>query len=171
MTSNATEAGPPPVRVIDVALVVRMGPVDRESADRIKRRLVDAADSTVGEPLRVEGTYDDTDSRLVLNVRGDARTVLALVDGRYTQGERLIDERATTSVTVQMTNVSSAKAATISVHLLNASQNHPRDDAPLDIRTEHDEPNAHLTVRLSGSSFATTYLLFLIHLQMTQSRT
>jgi len=106
-----------------------------------------------------------------LTIRGDAASVLALLGGRYTGGERLIGDDASTSVTAEVTGVTSVKAATISNHMQNAAQNKPPEDAALDIRTEHDEAHGHLTVRLSGSLHATTYLLFLVYLQMTQSRT
>jgi hypothetical protein len=77
----------------------------------------------------------------------------------------------TRRVTADVDHVSSEKAATVSNHLLNAARNKPEESGTLDLRTEHDEERRHLTVRLTGSSFATSYLLFLVYLQMTQSRT
>jgi hypothetical protein len=134
-----------------------------------QRTLDQFAHAATGAAPRVERRY--ADGRLALGVRGDARGVLALVDGRLTGGRKPIDEHATSVLTARVSDVSSTKAATISDHLLNAAQNKPGDDAPLDIRTEYDESGAHLLVRLTGSLFATTYLLFLVHLPMTQSRT
>ena len=80
-------------------------------------------------------------------------------------------DRADTSFVASVDGVGVEKAVAIGDHLLNAAKNHPPGDSPLDIRTEHDERERRLRVRLNGSLSATSYLLFLVNLHLTQSRT
>jgi hypothetical protein len=152
------------MRTVDVVLLARLDGVDGPASTRLVERLRAATDTLV-----VEGSHSG--SHLALTMRGDARTMLALLDGRLTDGEKILADTTPTVVSADVDHVSSEKAATVSNHLLNAAQNKPEDGGALDIRTEHDEARSHLTVRLTGSAFATSYLLFLVYLQMTQSRT
>ncbi len=54
---------------------------------------------------------------------------------------------------------------------MQTQTHHPPGDPPLDVRTEHDERERRLRVKVSGTLFATSYLLFLVNLHLTQSRT
>jgi len=80
-------------------------------------------------------------------------------------------DRADTSFVASVDGVGVEKAVAIGDHLLNAAKNHPPGDSPLDIRTEHDERERRLRRRLNGSLSATSHLLFLVNLHLTQSRT
>jgi hypothetical protein len=97
--------------------------------------------------------------------------VLRLLNGKSPSGERLIDERADTSFVASVDNVGAEKAIAINDHLLNAANNHPPGDPPLAVRTEHDEREKRLRVKVGGTLFETSYLLFLVNLHLTQSRT
>ena len=96
---------------------------------------------------------------------------LRLLNGKSPGGERLVDDRADTSLVASVAGVGAQKAVAINDHLLNAAKNHPPGDPPLDVRTEHDEREKCMCVKLNGRLFATSYLLFLVNLHLTQSRT
>jgi hypothetical protein len=97
--------------------------------------------------------------------------VLRVLNGKSPSAERLIEERADTSFVANVYDIGAEKAIAINDHLLNAAKNHPPGDPPLDVRTEHEERAKRLRVKVSGSLFATSYLLFLLNLHLTQSRT
>jgi hypothetical protein len=128
-----------------------------------------ASASTHG-PLTVDATYDERVARLTLNIRGSLSAVLRLF-GKSASGERLFEDGTESSIALNIDGVGKVKAVAITDHLLNAAKNHPQSDRPLDVRTEHDDRQQRLSVTLTGSLFATSYLLFLAHLHLTQSRT
>ncbi len=97
--------------------------------------------------------------------------VLRVLNGKSPSAVRLLEERADTSLVANVYGIGAEKAIAINDHLLNAAKNHPPGDLPLDVRTEHDEHAKRLRVKVAGSLFATTYLLFLVNLHLTQSRT
>lgn len=106
---------------------------------------------------------------LAVTVAGSVPVALRVLEASVESG-RLFPERAPSSLTVTAAPVRPVRVVAITDHLMGASENHPRDDAPLDFRTEYDESEARLTVRLHGSLFATTYLMFLVYIQLTQGR-
>ncbi|MGE0161248.1 MAG: hypothetical protein AB7T31_17770 [Gemmatimonadales bacterium] len=106
----------------------------------------------------------------VTPITGEAAAVLRTLEAKSTDGSRVYPEHATASLVVTAEPVGKEKAIGITDHLLGASENHPRDGLPLEFRTDHDEQAERLTVSLQGSVSAVSYLLFLVHLHMTQSR-
>ena len=170
-STQSNEAAPQVVRRAHVTGVVHLDGIDRPTADRSAQVVRDFAAACAHGPLEIEEAYDEPRSRLTLTVTGSLPGVLRLLNGKTQGGARLIDDRAGTSLVAGFDNVGSEKAVAINDHLLNAAKNHPRGDQPLDVRTEHDALRARLTVRVDGSLFATSYLLFLVNLHLTQSRT
>jgi hypothetical protein len=170
-STQSSEGAPRIVRRAHVTGVVHLNEIDRTKADRSAQLLRDFAAASAHGPLEVANAYDEPHSRLTLTVSGSLPGVLRLLNAKTQGGERLIEEGAGTSLVADVDNVGSEKAVVINDHLLNAAKNHPPSDQPLDVRTEHDALHARLTVRVDGSQFATSYLLFLVNLHLTQSRT
>jgi hypothetical protein len=170
-STQSNEAAPPVQRRAHVTGAVHLDGIDRARADRSAQLLRDLAAASAQGALEIVEAYDEARSRLVLTVTGSLPGVLRLLNGKTQAGERLIEERVGTSLVADVDSVGSEKAVAINDHLLNAAKNHPPGDPPLDVRTEHDAPHARLRVRVDGSLFATSYLLFLVNLHLTQSRT
>ena len=145
--------------------------IDQVQADLSTQRVRAAACAHTTGPLAVDATYDERDARLALTIRGSLAATLRLLNGKSASGERLIEDGTATSIAVDIDRVGSVKAVAINDHLLNAAKNHPGSDRPLEVRTEHDEQRQRLSVTLTGSLFATSYLLFLVNLHLTQSKT
>jgi hypothetical protein len=171
ISSQSNEAALQVQRRAHVTGAVHLDGIDRARADRSAQLLGDLAAASEQGPLEIAEAYDEARSRLTLTVAGSLPGVLRLLNSKTQGGERLIDERAGTSLVVDVDNVGSEKAVAINDHLLNAAKNHPPGDPPLEVRTEHDARHARLRVRVDGSLFATSYLLFLVNLHLTQSRT
>jgi hypothetical protein len=150
---------------------VHLDGVERADAERSAQLLHDLALASAHGPVGIEPSYDEAHSRLTLTVTGSLPGVLRLLNGKAPSGERLIEEQVGSSFVADVDNVGSEKAVAINDHLLNAAKNHPPGDPPLEVRTEYDAPRARLRVRVDGSLFATSYLLFLVNLHLTQSRT
>ena len=165
------EIASPPIRNSDVAGVLHMPGIDGEQAERSTQRVRAVANASTHGPLTVEATYDEQAARLTLSIRGSLSAVLRLFGNKSEGGERLLEDGTETSVAVNIDRVGTVKAVAINDHLLNAAKNHPRSDRQLEVRTEHNEQRQQLNVTLTGSLFATSYLLFLVHLHLTQSRT
>jgi hypothetical protein len=159
------------VRRAEVTGVVRVDAVDRTVADRSAQLIKALAGESAHGPIEIAEAYDERGARLTLTVTGSLPAVLRLLNGKSPGGERLVDDRAGTSLVANVEEVGAQKAVAINDHLLNAAKNHPPGDPTLDVRTEHDEREKQLRVRLDGSLFATSYLLFLVNLHLTQSRT
>jgi len=169
--TQSNEPTPKIVRRADVTGVVRVAGIDRAGADRFVTAIATLAGASAHGPIEIADAYDERTARVNLTVTGSLSAVLRLLNGKSPSGERLVEEQADTSLVASVDNVGAEKAVAINDHLLNAAKNHPPGDPPLDVRTEHDEPRRILRVRLSGSLFATSYLLFLVNLHLTQSRT
>ena len=164
------EGAPRVARRADVTGVVHVA-IERAAADRsvqLIRALVAASAHGV---IEIAEAYDERIARLTLTVAGSLPAVLRFLNGKAPSGERIVEDRAGTSFVADVENVGAEKAIAINDHLLNAAKNHPPGDPPLDVRTEHEEEAKRLRVKLSGSLFATSYLLFLVNLHLTQSRT
>ena len=166
--AQSNDAAPKVVRRADVNGIVRVDGIDRAAADQLSTMITGAS---ARGPVEIAASYDERAARLTLTVTGSLPAVLRLLNGKSTTGERLVDDRAETSLVASIDNVGAEKAVAINDHLLNAAKNHPPGDPPLDVRTENDERERRLLVRLNGSLFATSYLLFLVNLHLTQSRT
>jgi hypothetical protein len=170
-STQSNEAAPQVQRRAHVTGAAHLDGIDRAEADRSAQLLRDLAAASAHGPLEIAEAYDGARSRLTLTVTGSLPGVLRLLNGKTQSGERLIEDRVGTSFVADVDNVGSDKAVAINDHLLNAAKNHPPGDPPLDLRTEHDAAHARLRVRVNGSLFATSYLLFLLNLHLTQSRT
>jgi len=170
-STQSSEAAPRVQRRAHVTGAVHLDGINRAEADRSAQLLRDLAVTSAHGPLAIEESYDDARSRLTLTVAGSLPGVLRLLNGKAQSGERLVEERVGTSFVADVDNVGREKAVAINDHLLNAAKNHPPGDQRIDVRTEHDAPHARLRVRVDGSLFATSYLLFLVNLHLTQSRT
>ncbi len=158
-------------RSTDVNGVLHVDGIAQEQVEQSTRHVRAVASASTTGPLTVDASYDERVARLTLSIHGSVLSVLRLFGNKSTAGERLFDEGIESSITVNVDGVGIDKATAINDHLLNAAKNHPQSDRPLDVRTEHDERRQRLGVRLAGSLFATSYLLFLVHLHLTQSRT
>jgi hypothetical protein len=169
--ARSNEAASAVIRRAEVTGEVRVERVDRAAAHRSAQLLKALAAASTHGPIEIADAYDERGARLTLTVTGSLAATLRLLNGKSPSGERLIEESADTSLAATVDNVGAEKAVAISDHLLNAAKNHPPGDAPLDVRTEHDEREKRLRVRVTGSLFATSYLLFLVNLHLTQSRT
>ena len=128
-----------------------------------------AAALTERGPLEVTADVD-ADGTGVLTLHGAVATALRALEARTEGDERLLPEGAPSVLVVRAEPVSPGRVIAITDHLTGASDNHPRDDAPLDYRIDYEEAEARLTVRLMGSLFSTSYLMFLVHMQLTQGR-
>lgn len=162
-----TEARPVQGRVSGT---VRLEGLDEDAASR----LVESANGRASE-LTDNGRLDveaalDADGRAWVELEGAVVTALRVLETRNEGGDRLFPEQAHSTFVVHAQPVSPGRVVAINDHLMGASENHPRDDTPLDFRAEYDESEARLALRLSGSLFATSYLMFLIHMQLTQGR-
>jgi hypothetical protein len=164
------EAAPRVLRPARVTGVVHLDEVDRAAADRSVQLVRELARGSAHGPIEIADSYEARDARLTLTATGGLSAVLRLLNAKTPSGERLLEERVRSSLVADVDNVGSEKAVAINDHLLNAAKNHPPGDPPLDVRTEHDAPHARLRVRVAGSLFATSYLLFLVNLHLTQSR-
>ena len=169
--AQSNDAAPKVVRRADVNGIVRVDGIDRAAADQLSTTITTLSGASAQGPVEIIDAYDERAARLTLTVTGSLPAVLRLLNGKSTTGERLVDDRAETSLVASIDNVGAEKAVAINDHLLNAAKNHPPGDPPLDVRTEHDQREGRLLVRLNGSLFATSYLLFLVNLHLTQSRT
>jgi hypothetical protein len=168
---QANAVTPRTIRRADVAGVVHVDAIDRAAADRFMEPIRTLARASAHGEIEVAEAYDERAARLTLTVTGSLSPVLRLLSGKSPGGGRLIDDRGGTSFTASIDNVGAEKAVAISDHLMSAAKNHPSGDPPLDVRTEHVERERRLRVRISGSLFATSYLLFLVNLHLTQSST
>jgi len=164
------EAGPQAGRRADVTAVVHADGIERAAAGRFASSVRSLADASAHGPLEIAEAFDERAARLTLTISGALPAVLRLLNGKSASDERLFEDGVDTSMAATVDGVGSVKAVAISGHLLNAAKNHPPGGLPLDVRTEHDEGRAQLHVRLKGSLFATSYLLFLVNLHLTQSR-
>jgi hypothetical protein len=169
--SRSNEALPRAGRRAEVTGVVHVDDVDRAAADRSVQLIKALAGASAHGPVEIAETYDSRAPRLTLTVSGALPAVLRVLNGKSPSAERLIEERADTSFVANVYDIGAEKAIAINDHLLNAAKNHPPGDPPLDVRTEHEERAKRLRVKVSGSLFATSYLLFLLNLHLTQSRT
>lgn len=158
------------LRAETTGIVVADG-VDRDEAQRIERALVETvAAVTAKGRFHVEQAYDEPQSRLRLTLEGALAPVLAFLGSKSGNGERLIGDRAHTSMTVTIHPATTPKAIAINDHLLAATKNRPPEDGEVTVRTERDEAGARLVVHVDGSLYSSSYLLFLVHLHLTQSR-
>jgi hypothetical protein len=160
-----------PVRRAELAGVVHVDGIQRAAADRSEQLIRTVAGTSAHGPVEIAAAYDERAARLTLTVTGSLPAVLRLLNGKSPGAERLVEDHADTSFIATVSGVGAEKAVAINDHLLNAAKNHPPGDPPLDVRTEHDERESRLRVKVSGSLFATSYLLFLVNLHLTQSRT
>jgi len=170
-STQSNEAAPPVPRHAHLIGVVHLDDIDRAEADRSVQLVRELARGSAHGPIEIADRYEERDARLTLTATGGLAAVLRLLNAKTQSGERLIEERVGSSLVADVDNVGSEKAVAINDHLLNAAKNHPPGDPPLDVRTKHDVPHARLRVRVDGSLFATSYLLFLVNLHLTQSRT
>ena len=169
--SRNNEAAPRVVRRAEVAGVVHVDGVDRGAAERSAQVIRALAIASAHGPVEIAEAYEERAARSTLTISGSLPAVLRVLNGKSQAGARVVEERAHTSFVASVDEVGAEKAVAISDHLLNAAKNHPAGDSPLDVRTEHDEHARRLRVKLDGSLFATSYLLFLVNLYLTQSRT
>jgi hypothetical protein len=169
--SQSNEAVPRAGRRAEVTGMVHVDGVDRAAADRSVELISALALASAHGPVEIAEAYDEHAARLTLTVTGGLPAVLRVLNGKSPSAERLVEDRADTSLVASVYDVGAEKAVAISDHLLNAAKNHPPGDPPLDVRTEHEARERRLRVRLNGSLFATSYLLFLVNLHLTQSRT
>ena len=151
--------------------VVHVDRIDRVEADRTAALARELARASAHGTVDVAHVHDAAAARLTLTVSGGLPGVLRLLNGKSPGGARLVEDGVHTSMTASVDGVGTAKAVAVGDHLLNAAKNHPPGGPPLEVRTEHDERRARLQVTLRGSLFATAYLLFLVNLHLTQSRT
>ena len=170
-TQTQSNEAPKVIRRAEVNGVVHVSAIDRAAADRCVQLLRTLAGESAHGPVEIAEAYDERAARLALTVNGSLLVVLRLLNGKAPSGERLVDDRADTSFVASVDNVGADKAVAINDHLLSAAKNHPPGDPPLDVRTEHDERARQLRVKVGGTLFATSYLLFLVNLHLTQSRT
>lgn len=166
-----SEAAPLPSRRADVTAVVHVEQVDSVEAGRIAVLARELARASAHGSVEVADAHDAAAARLTLTVSGGLPAVLRLLNGKSPAGARLVGDGVDTSMTANVEGVGTAKAVAIGDHLVNAAKNHPPGGAPLEVLAKHDERRAQLQVTLKGSLFATAYLLFLVNLHLTQSRT
>jgi len=158
-------------RNTDVSGVLHVDGIDQEQVERSTQHVRAVANASTHGPLTVDATYDERAARLTLSIRGSLSAVLRLFSNKSADGERLFEDGTESSIALDIDGVGKVKAVAITDHLLNAAKNHPQSDRPLDMRTEHDDPRQRLHLSLTGSLFATSYLLFVVNLHLTQSRT
>jgi hypothetical protein len=170
-STQSNEAAPLVLRHAHVIGVVRLDEIDRTGVDRFVQLVRELARGSAHGPIQIADRYEERDARLTLTATGGLSAVMRLLNAKKQSGERLIEERVGSSLVADVDHVGREKAVAINDHLLNAAKNHPPGDPPLDVRTEHDAARARLRVRVDGSLFATSYLLFLVNLHLTQSRT
>lgn len=151
--------------------VAHIDGIDRTAAVGIAASARELARTSAHGTIDVAEAHDATAARLTLTVTGGLPAVLRLLNAKSANGARLVEDGVATSLTATVHAVGTVKAVAIGDHLLNAAKNHPPGGTPLEVHTEHDERRSLLTVTLQGSLFATAYLLFLVNLQLTQSRT
>jgi hypothetical protein len=154
-----------------VTAVVHVDGIDRVAADRTAELARELARGSAHGAVDITTAHDAVAARLTLTATGRLPAVLRLLNGKSASGARLVEDRVGTSLAASVDGVDTAKAIAIGDHLLNAAKNHPPGDPRLEVRTAHDERRAKLQVTLNGSLFATSYLLFLVNLHLTQSRT
>jgi hypothetical protein len=169
--SEHNETGPRVERHAKATAVVHVGGIERAEAERLFQRARAAASASAHGPIDIAESYDERAARQTMTASGSLPSVLRLLNGKSASGERLFADAAQSSMVASVTGVGSVKAVAINDHLLSAAKNHPPGDSPLEVRTEHDEPRALLHVKLTGSLYATSHLLFLVNLHLTQSRT
>jgi hypothetical protein len=119
-------------------------------------------------PLRVDTAYDAAQRRLSLLINGSLRAVAFLLDARSERGEPLIAMRNEVSTTARVDGIDRPFANSIATHLVVAAQNHPQHDVPLKFATPYDEQQSRLELSVTGSAFATTYLLGIIAVRLEQ---
>jgi len=171
--SNATNGQQPVIEPrAEATGIVQADDVDRDEAQRIERALVEAvAAATAKGRLHVERAHDEAQSRLRLTLKGALAAVLEILSPKSGNGQPLIGDGAHTSLTVAIHPVTTRKAIAINDHLLAATKNRPQEYGEVTIRTERDEAGAQLVVHVDGSLYSISYLLFLVHLHLTQSST
>jgi hypothetical protein len=153
-----------------VSGTVRLTDADAAATPRVLEQARARAAALVEKgPLEVSADVE-ADGTSVLMLRGAVATALRVLEARTEGDARLFPEAAPSALVVQAEPVSPGRVIAITDHLNGASDNHPRDDAPLGYRIEYAEPEARLTVTLTGSLFSTSYLMFLVHIQLTQGR-
>src|SRR4051812_12763424 len=130
-STQTNEAATRVLRHAHVRGVVHLDEIDSQEADRSAQRFRDLAAASAHDPIETAEAYDERHSRLTLTVAGSLAVVLRLLNGKKESGERVIDERAGTSLVADVDGVGSEKAVAISDHLLNAANNHPPGDPPL----------------------------------------
>ena len=155
---------------VAVRSLVEIDRIDRDAATRISHDLLQGSEQYQDKgPLRIDADYDQGRAQLSVTLVGSL-PAMKLLDHADQQGKRLFEEQARVSMTVQIDPVQRPAAIAVTDHLLAAAKNHPPHDLPLRIDTDYDEAHARLEVMLAGSVFATSYLLMLIHVHLTQSR-
>lgn len=165
--AESSESAPRIERRAGVTAVVHMDGVGRVEADRI----VDVARAWAHGAVDIATTHDAAAARLTLTASGRLPAVLGLLNAKTASGARLIEDGSDAALAAHVENVGTLKAVAIADHLLNAAKNHPAGGSRLEVHTQHDEPGSQLHVTLRGSLFATSHLLFLVNLHLTQSRT
>jgi hypothetical protein len=115
------------------------------------------ADIDAGEPL-------DTQLRL----SGDL-ACLRLLDAN-TGGQPLFDPTSRSSITTVICPMEYERTVGLIDHLISASRIHPQSETSLSVQSNYDEDIEQLELILSGSLYATSYLLLIIALRLTQAR-
>ena len=164
--------GTPIVRRAEAMGTLQLIAVDLQQAESITQALREAAEMTdPQDDVGVETSFNQEAACLTVRISGLLAPVLRLIALKGPNDRPWIDDGAESTVEVVIAPVAKEKAIALNDNLLAAAKHRPQEGSALSIRNEHDETAQKLVVHLSGSLYATSYLLFLTHLHLTQSRT
>ena len=120
-------------------------------------------------PLRIETDYDDIKQQLFVTLTGSLASA-KLLAYKTENHDSLFSDEQETAITVKIVPFPHPRSVSINDHIIAASKNHPQNDIPLVLDTRYDEDTEQFTLIFKGSFFATTYLLFLVAIRLTQAR-
>jgi hypothetical protein len=156
---------------VHVTSAIQVDGIAADAATTQTNAFIEAASAHDKErgPLQIDASYDAALRRLNIQLEGSVAATLHVLEAKTAQGQPVVDERTVVNTAAVVGRLHRHGASIIANHLMSAAQNHPQSDLPLRMENPYDEPQQRLTVRLSGSAFATSYLLWIVAVQMTQS--
>ena len=160
----------PDDRRIEAQAVVSLTAIASGAAQACIDRIVAVATGLAPDVrLSIDATYTPTEQRMDFTLSGGA-SGLRLLDALAEDGAAVFDREAYSRMVLRVEPVRYELRIALGDHLASAAKNHPPGPTPLRLETQYDEEAERLLIEVTGTVLATSYLLFLTWLQVTQSR-
>jgi hypothetical protein len=155
---------------VEVSSVLQVEASDQSAADAIARSLLIAA---VGQPrhdgpLRIDTQYDAAQTLVQIAFTGSIRATARMLDHKMAAGERLFHELTKALTVVQIDGFDRVMTIGLIDALTAATNSYPGEHGALRIDTDYDDRRRLFKLTIAGAIFATTYLLFIVGMHLSQ---